>query len=231
MPTPFPISGYVLAGGRSSRMGRDKARIHLAGKPLIEHAVTKLRRICANVSILSADHMLTRFAPIVPDIHPHCGPIGGIEAALRHTAHEWNLFLPVDMPFVPTSLLWNRVAGLLEVSESDPARSPGVRFLTIGGRPQPALCLIHQAVSPLISEAILGEQQALLAAFEEVGRRLPGGLANLPLQSFASVGGTAPVCAWPLTSAQSAARELWFLNLNTPMGHRLAEDNASALDT
>jgi molybdopterin-guanine dinucleotide biosynthesis protein A len=212
-------------------MGSDKALIHLGGKSLLEHAVIKLRRICANVSILSGNRTHARFAPIVPDIRPNCGPLGGIEAALLHTSHDWNLFLPVDMPFVPTSLLVNRVRGLMEAADSDPARSPGVRFLTIGGRPQPAMCLIHRDVSPLIADMMLGEELALLAVFEEVNRRLPAGNTNLPLQSFASVEGKAPPPAWPLTPAQNAARDLWFLNLNTPAGRRVAEDNVAVLDT
>ena len=226
---PFPISGYVLAGGRSTRMGRDKARIQLAGKPLVEHAVTKLRRVCAEVFILSADHVLSRFAPIVPDVHPDCGPIGGIEAALTHSRHDWNLFLPVDMPFVPTSLLWDRVADLMCLPETDPARRPGVRLLSVCSRPQPALCLIHREVAPLISEAIMAEELTLLAAFEDIGRRIPGGVSNLPPHS--TMVNEQSERIWSLTSAQDAARELWFLNLNTPVGHRLAEQNAAALDT
>ena len=49
------VGGYVLAGGKSSRMGRDKALLELAGKPLVLHAVTKLRRVCADVHILSGN--------------------------------------------------------------------------------------------------------------------------------------------------------------------------------
>ena len=103
------VGGYVLAGGRSSRMGRDKALLELAGKPLIEHAVTKLRRVCAEVHILAGaegEHAgLARYAPLVHDLHPGCGPISGIEAALTHTTHDWNLILAVDVPFLPTALL------------------------------------------------------------------------------------------------------------------------------
>jgi hypothetical protein len=59
-PNIFPVAGYVLAGGRSSRMGTDKALLELAGKPLIEHAVAKLRRICANVAILGSNPALAQ---------------------------------------------------------------------------------------------------------------------------------------------------------------------------
>ena len=84
MSTP-PISGYVLAGGRSSRMRTDKSLLLLAGKPLIQQAVTKLGRVCAEVHILSANPALAAYAPLIPDIHPGCGPIGGMEAALAHS--------------------------------------------------------------------------------------------------------------------------------------------------
>lgn len=228
---PFPISGYALAGGRSSRMGSDKALIDLAGKPLIEHAVTKLRRICADVFILSSSRAHARFAPIVPDIHQGCGPLGGVEAALLHSSHDWNLFLPVDMPFVPTTLLWNRVSSLLEQAKSDLAGSPGVHFLIQGERPQPALCLVHRGVAPLITELVIGGELGLLGAFEEVSKRMPSGAVNPPKQSFAGGGLEAGPPLWPLTPAQDAARELWFLNLNTPAGHRIAAANARALDT
>jgi molybdopterin-guanine dinucleotide biosynthesis protein A len=90
--------GYVLAGGKSSRMGRDKSLLELAGKPLIAHAVAKLRRICTDVHILGGNPALDEFAPLVPDLHPGCGPLGGLEAALEHSSHDWNLFLPVDVP-------------------------------------------------------------------------------------------------------------------------------------
>jgi molybdenum cofactor guanylyltransferase len=78
MTTPLHISGYVLAGGRSSRMGTDKSLLPLAGKSLIQHAVAKLLRVCADVHILGSNPALAAYAPLVPDIHPNCGPIGGI---------------------------------------------------------------------------------------------------------------------------------------------------------
>ncbi len=88
VPVPSEIGGYVLAGGRSSRMGRDKALLELAGKPLVRHAVKKLRRVCMDVRVLSDNPELAAYAPIVPDIHRDCGPMGGIEAALTHSIFD-----------------------------------------------------------------------------------------------------------------------------------------------
>ena len=76
------VGGYVLAGGKSSRMGTDKALVELAGRPLIARAVEKLRQICAEVHILSSNPELEVHAPLIGDLHEDCGPIGGIEAAL-----------------------------------------------------------------------------------------------------------------------------------------------------
>lgn len=229
---PIDISGYVLAGGRSSRMGRDKALIPLAGRPLIEHAVSKLRRICADVRILSPDPALAAFAPILPDLHPNCGPIGGIEVALVQTTHDWNAFLPVDMPLLPTALLAQWISDALEPSSPDPL-SPGIRIFNADSRPHPALCLIHKAILPLVARAIQREEFALISVFEEIGREGKCGFSNPP--SISSLGESLVSAAeepWQsVTEAQFASRHLWFLNLNTKEDLALAEANIAALDT
>src|SRR6185437_8626930 len=79
---PADVNGYVLAGGKSSRMGRDKAMLELAGKPLVQRAVEKLRRVCAEVFVVGNRPELEAYAPVVQDLHEECGPLGGIEAAL-----------------------------------------------------------------------------------------------------------------------------------------------------
>jgi len=227
---PPPISGYVLAGGRSSRMGRDKALISLAGRPLIEHAVAKLRRVCTGVHILSNDAALAAFAPIVPDIHPGCGPIGGIEAALAQTPHEWNLFLPVDLPFLPAAFLAQWVFAQLNPLSPKPS-PPGIRILNADGRPQPGLCLIHSAVAPLIARAIQREELALMSVFEEVGREVGCQFQSSPGPSFDEHPNPALQSTWPqITPAQLAARPLWFLNLNTKEDLALAQANLAVLD-
>src|ERR1039458_8545762 len=164
--TPLPISGYVLAGGRSSRMGRDKALIELAGKPLIEHAVTKLRRVCTEVYVMAGaegEHAgLAQHAPLVHDPHPGCGPVGGFEAALKQSVFEWNLFLPVDMPFLPSALLDDWVRAPLR----DERRGARIAMFTVDGLPQGALALLHREVLPYIVDAIESQRLKLF----QIGR-------------------------------------------------------------
>jgi len=228
---PFPIGGYVLAGGRSSRMGRDKALVTLAGKPLIEHAVSKLRRICTSVHILSNDAALAAFAPTVPDIHTGCGPIGGMEAALAHTSYEWNLFLPIDVPFLPAAFLARWLFAQLNSSSPKPT-PPGIRILNADSRAQPGLCLIHKAVAPLITRAIQREEFALMSVFEGVGREAGCEFSSSPGHSYCESTRTASAPTWrQITPSQLAARHLWFLNLNTKEDLALAQANLAALDS
>jgi molybdopterin-guanine dinucleotide biosynthesis protein A len=87
------LEACILAGGLSSRMGRDKSRLHLAGR-------TMLARVRAAVKPLGLPVRVIR-----RDLVPRCGPIGGIYTALRTTRANTVLFLPCDMPFLTTELL------------------------------------------------------------------------------------------------------------------------------
>ena len=228
MTNPFPISGYVLAGGHSSRMGTDKSLLQLAGKPLIAHAVSKLSRVCADVFILSSNPALAAYAPLVPDVHPNCGPIGGMEAALLHSHHDWNLFLAVDLPFLPSAFTYGWVNRWIQSSD-DGAR---IRLFSDDGRSHPTFCLLHKDVLPFLSEAIRKNDLRLMRVFEETGRELAlrSGLpAGTVLQNLAATAPTAE--SSPITRAQHATRPLWFANLNTPEDFALAAGHTDALDT
>jgi molybdopterin-guanine dinucleotide biosynthesis protein A len=98
-------AGFVLAGGRSSRMGQDKALLTLGGEALVSRGVRKLSEVCAEVAIAGGTENLMQFGRVIPDESLGCGPLGGIVAALEQSSFEWNLFLAVDAPFVPVSVL------------------------------------------------------------------------------------------------------------------------------
>jgi len=231
MTTPLPISGYVLAGGRSSRMGTDKTLLQLAGKPLIAHAVAKLRRICAGVHILSSNPALAPYAPLVPDLHPGCGPVGGIEAALAHSPHDWSFILPVDVPFLPAAILQTWAVRVV-----DPAQTNRAAMFTVDGRPQPAVCLLHKQIAPSIAAAVALEEFKLLTVLEAAAHVLAL-QHNQPLdhflryspvndRQFANAPGELEI-----TPSQRATQHLWFANLNTPQDFSEAETHTDALDT
>jgi len=98
-------AGFVLAGGRSSRMGVEKALVSFRGEPMIVHAIRTLREAGLTASIAGARTSLEDFAPVVPDAQPDRGPLGGICAALASTSAQRAVFLPVDLPLLPASLL------------------------------------------------------------------------------------------------------------------------------
>ena len=90
-------------------MGRDKALLPFAGRPLIAHALSILReaglrldRWSQSASRIGA---LAAYAPVVEDSQPGLGPLAGICAALAAVATRYVVFLPVDLPLLPSSLI------------------------------------------------------------------------------------------------------------------------------
>ena len=99
------VSGFVLAGGRSSRMGEDKAFLPLEGTTLLTRALTLARAVASPVVIVGPRERFAAFGEVVEDVYRECGPLGGIHAALASAATEWNLMLAVDTPFVTPAFL------------------------------------------------------------------------------------------------------------------------------
>jgi molybdopterin-guanine dinucleotide biosynthesis protein A len=99
------VSGFVLAGGKSTRMGQDKAAVTLNGRTLLEHALAALRGVCRDVSILGRHDLYGSLAPVYEDIFSGCGPLGGIHAALSNSQTQFNLIIAVDTPFLVPEFL------------------------------------------------------------------------------------------------------------------------------
>lgn len=102
--------GFVLAGGKSSRMGADKVFLDFGGQTLLDRALAVTRTVCGNVTIVGDPAKFAacdagKYGPVVADLFPGCGPLGGIHAALKQSPAEFNLMLAVDMPFVSHELL------------------------------------------------------------------------------------------------------------------------------
>lgn len=119
---PGGATGVVVAGGRSRRMGRDKALLPWDGATLLDHALSRLRAACPAVRILSGAERRyeDRGVPVDVDAVPDSGPLGGIYTALLRLEENPGLFLGVDLPFVPVRLLLR----LLEMVEGHDAVVP-----------------------------------------------------------------------------------------------------------
>ena len=85
------MTAFVLAGGKSSRMGSDKAFLELAGRSLLNRALDLARAVVPDVRIVGDAGKFAAFAPTVSDIYPARGPLGGIHAALTNSTTESNL--------------------------------------------------------------------------------------------------------------------------------------------
>ena len=99
------LTAFVLAGGKSTRMGADKAFLELAGRPLIAHAVALAAAVVPQVRIVGGPEKFAAWGEVVPDVFADRGPLGGIHAGLQASQTDCNLILGVDLPFVETRLL------------------------------------------------------------------------------------------------------------------------------
>jgi molybdopterin-guanine dinucleotide biosynthesis protein A len=105
--TPSPaLAGLVLCGGRSLRMGIDKATIEVAGATLLDRAVSRLTEVCDPVLIAPGGVRLgLDERRVVADAIPGAGPLGGIVAALHRSPHRLLAVVAVDMPWLDPALL------------------------------------------------------------------------------------------------------------------------------
>jgi len=99
------VTAYVLAGGRSLRMGSDKAFVLLEGRTLLQRALETVRLVTPECRIVGTREKFAAFGQVVEDVYPDRGPLGGIDAALKDTLTDLNLILAVDLPYVSHELL------------------------------------------------------------------------------------------------------------------------------
>jgi molybdopterin-guanine dinucleotide biosynthesis protein A len=130
-PAKIAATACVLAGGKSTRMGKDKALLPYHGRALIEYTLS-----CMNafdevfVSAANADIYAFTGVPIVTDRTPNRGPIEGLAAALTAARHAQVCFRPVDTPLVPPELHQTLFTAIGDFDACVP---------TFGGRPEPLL--------------------------------------------------------------------------------------------
>lgn len=202
-------AGFVLAGGQSSRMGRDKALLPFAGRPLVRHALSILHEAGLPASIAGArSPALSEFAPVVSDPTPGLGPLAGICAALASTQSRFAVFLPVDLPFLPPSLLLYllhhaRVSGQV------------VNLPRVNGFAQTFPAVLDCAVLHVLKVELDAGRNGCFSAFEAAAAAMKQTISSIPVEYLVQAGQAAHPFALPPFR--------WFLNLNKPTDLTLAE--------
>jgi len=158
----------VLAGGKSSRMGRDKALLPFRGSALAGHVAATVAAAAGSVILIGDPQKYGHLGyAILPDRTPGSGPAGGIETALSYTAADWNLVLACDMPAIPPEFL----RGLLDAA----ARRNADALLPAGpsGRLEPLCAVYHRRC-----------RETLHRALEAGVRKITDALASLEVARF-----------------------------------------------
>jgi molybdenum cofactor guanylyltransferase len=101
------VCAVILAGGRSSRMGSNKALLDIGGKPLIQTLIERILPVTDRILLSSNDAEIYKFLdfPVVPDHFREQGPLAGLHAAMLRQPSPLYLLLACDLPNLKTSLL------------------------------------------------------------------------------------------------------------------------------
>ncbi len=100
------ITGIVLAGGKSSRMGTDKGIMELNEKKVIEYVLNSLAPVVDTILIIANNDHYNNFGyPVYEDIIRDCGPLGGIYTGLVNSNTEKNIVLSCDIPFITSEMI------------------------------------------------------------------------------------------------------------------------------
>jgi molybdopterin-guanine dinucleotide biosynthesis protein A len=182
--TVDPVNAYVLAGGRSLRMGQDKAFLELGGYTLLERALGLARGAAGNAWIAGSAAKFAAFGPVVEDVYRECGPLAGIHAALAGAPNDvhvstsdvktsdarttdLNLMLAVDLPFVRLDFLKYLIA---RARQSNAA----VVVPMANGRLQPLCAIYRHSFAEAAERSLLAGRYKIDSLFTEVSTTVIG---------------------------------------------------------
>src|SRR5438128_1549695 len=159
------ITAFILAGGRSARMGANKALLKLGGRTLIDRAISVACSVATDVRVVGDPSKYAAFGVVVPDLYVGRGPLGGIHAALRASSTDLNLILGVDLPFVQPGFL-----GYL-VSEARSSEATAT-VPSAGGYLQPLCAVYRKTFRDAAERALAAGRNKVDVIFADVDTRI-----------------------------------------------------------
>ena len=195
------VEGFILVGGASSRMGRDKSRLMLGGQTTVERIAEAMADVATRIRLVGGlvgeQDARNRFQS-VPDLTESWGPLGGIHAALYAAEAEWCIAIACDLPFVSGGLLRR----LFELRSNKTENFDAVVPIQADDYPQP-LCGMYRRLPCLdaADQSVRNGEHSPRALLDRVKTRY------VPFAEIAD-----------LTGASN-----FFFNINTPENYERAQ--------
>jgi molybdopterin-guanine dinucleotide biosynthesis protein A len=188
------VAGFILAGGESSRMGREKALLELDGVPIVVRTARLLESIAGPPTVIGPPERLAGLGlRVVVDDWPGLGPLGGIATALRHADKPWSIILGCDLPYLSGEWLAFLIGRAL--------LSPADALLPQNdGGPEPLCAMYHKRCEASVASALAGGV-----------RKVTDGLAGLAVAFI-------PAPEWKAFDSEGRL----FKNMNTPSDYEEA---------
>ena len=161
------ISGILLAGGKSRRLGRDKALENLGGERIIDRVISRVAQCCSELIVVgdrperSLELNLPEEIMFVHDTFEDSGSLGGLYTGLSKSSSDWSLVVACDMPFLSVDLL-NDMKNKALSSQSH------VFVPIIDGRFQPTHALYNRKCLPYIERNIQEGRLKMVGYFDEI---------------------------------------------------------------
>lgn len=159
------ITAYILAGGKSQRMGTDKGFLEWKGQSFAKNIVSALEPIAGkNIVIISSDERYDSLGfTRIPDIVSDKGPLGGLYTALMHTATKKNLIVSVDVPLISSEILqW------LVDSHLDDYQMTQVQ---VNEKPSPLVAVYDRSVRFILSDYLIKNQLRVRKLVDEISHK------------------------------------------------------------
>lgn len=164
------VAAYVLAGGKSSRMGQDKGLMPLHGKPMVAYVLDSLKEMAQNITVVSnqKEYELLGYE-VISDEVKDIGPMGGLLTALNHTSTKKNMVVACDTPLVTADLwqvLWQY------------GSEHQVVVFSVNGKIQPLFGIYDKSILPIVQELIIHQSYKMQNIVAQVDSKI------LPLEDY-----------------------------------------------
>lgn len=154
------ITGIILAGGKSSRMGTDKGLLKLNETYFVAHSIEALKPLVTEIMIVSNNSDYDQFnLKRISDLIKNAGPLAGIYTGLYHSRTNYNLVLSCDIPLIKTAILEQLIAAQDEDFD--------IIQIVSQGKPMPLIALYNKRCEAQFHQLLLNDERRIHVALKE----------------------------------------------------------------